>query len=171
MVKCARHGWIGRFGNRLSGLSLVHGADAAAAAVALVETSSATGAYFVDDGDPESETASAATAAPEDGIARSHPWGYALDELHAALERVLRRRIRTLAVPLGVLRGAARLVGTRRATRSPLLNPDRLADLATDGWVCSGARLRRDTAFRPRFDLVRGLQDTVDFYRGARWLT
>jgi hypothetical protein len=63
------------------------------------------------------------------------------------------------------------LIGTRRAARFPLLAPDRLADFDAAGWVCSGERLRRDTAFRPQFDLVRGLQDTVDFYRGHRWLT
>jgi nucleoside-diphosphate-sugar epimerase len=146
LFRMARRGWSIRLNGGPAALSLVDGRDAAAAAVALLETEDARGPYFVDDG-------------------RAYGFG----ELADALALALRRPVRCLPLPLGLLRGAARLAG-RRAARLPLLHPDRLADLDVPGWVCDGGRLRRETGFRPRHDLRGGFTDTLAFYRRHGWL-
>lgn len=139
LFKAARLGITARIGRSMSGLSMVHGRDAARAAVRLLETPTAEGAYFVDDGHT----------------------GYDWPELAAALARTMQRRVWLLSLPLGLLKFLARLVPCRTAARSPILNADRLRDLDTPGWVCDGARLVRDTGFAPEFDLVTGFADTV----------
>jgi nucleoside-diphosphate-sugar epimerase len=160
LFKVARCGWTGRLGGNLRGLSLVDGRDCAAAALALLTTPSASGIYFVDDG-----------PGPEDRAAchRRFAWGHDWDEISSALEVVYRRRLRRVRVPLTLLRLLAALPTPGR-TRSPVVHPDRLRDLAAAGWVCSAARLRHDTGWRPRYDLPRGFQETRDFLEREGWL-
>jgi nucleoside-diphosphate-sugar epimerase len=161
LLRAAARGWTARFGDRMQGLSLVDGRDAATAAVALLEAPGATGVYHLDDGPgPDG---------PRDP-GRRWPWGYDWDELRTTLTHLFVRPVRRLRVPLGLLRLASRLAGERRRRSSPVLHPDRIRDLDTPGWVCTAARLRADTPWRPRFDLASGLRDTLDFYRRRGWM-
>ena len=148
LFRLALRGWTGHFGNRLTGLSLVHGGDAAAAAVTLLETRSATGPYFVDDGRA----------------------GYDWSALAEVLGHVADRKIRTLAIPLNLVKLVAWLAGRTRAGRSPVLNRDRILDLDTEGWVCEGSHLVKATGFRARWNATRGFAETLDFYREEGWL-
>ena len=148
LFRVARRGWTVRLGRQLAALSLVDGRDAAAAAVALLAAPDARGVYYVDDG----------------------RLGYALPELTAALAVAVQRPVRTLQVPLGLLQLASRLLGHSLAARSPVLNPDRLTDLAQTGWVCDGGRLATETGFRPKYDAKRGLSETYAAYRREGWL-
>lgn len=148
LLRLAIRGWTGRLGHRMTGLSLVDGRDAAAAAVALLETRSATGPYFVDDGRT----------------------GYDWTAMAEALGQMAGRRIRTLTLPLGILKLLSRLAGSSLAGRSALLNRDRIRDLDTEGWVCDGSRLVASTGFRAQWDATRGFADTLDFYREEGWL-
>jgi nucleoside-diphosphate-sugar epimerase len=143
LFKAARWGLTARIGRSLTGLSLVDGRDAAAAAVALLACDRAVGPYFVDDGQA----------------------GYSWPQLAAALGQATGRKVRVFPLPLELLRFAAAVVGRGRAARSPVLNADRLTDLEAQGWACDGARLRRDTGFQAQFDLVRGFRTTMDFLR------
>ncbi|MEN8006078.1 MAG: NAD(P)-dependent oxidoreductase [Candidatus Krumholzibacteriota bacterium] len=148
LIKLATHGWTGRLGRRMTGLSLVDGRDAAAAAVDLLETDAASGTFFVDDGKT----------------------GYDWSALNAALEKMAGRRVRTIQLPLVVLKILSFLAGRSRAARSPVLNRDRIRDLQTEGWVCDGGRLAAATGFRARRDAARGFAETLDFYREEGWL-
>jgi nucleoside-diphosphate-sugar epimerase len=143
LFKAARWGLTARIGQSITGLSLVDGRDAAAAALALLASEQAVGPYFVDDGQA----------------------GYSWPQLAAALGQAAGRKVRVLPLPLGLLKLAAAVVGRGRAARSPVLNADRLADLDAEGWACDGSRLNRDTGFRAQFDLERGFRTTMDFLR------
>ncbi len=147
MFRLAARGWSVRLSGACEPVSLVDGRDAAAAAVALVESPAAAGSYFVDDG-------------------RGYGWREITDALAAASGR----RLTTLRAPLGALRAAARVIGPRRAARSALLNPERLGTFAAPAWLCSGERLRRDTGFEAERDLERGFRETLEFYRRAGWV-
>jgi len=146
LIKAALKGWTIRPGS-LQGLSLVDGRDAAAAAVALLEHPRALGAYFVDDGH----------------------LGYSFDELAAVLAEVAGRTVRTLRIPLWVMKTASFLIG-RGAVHSPVLNRDRIHDLDAPGWVCDGSRLVEETGFRPQRSAAVGLAETLAFYREEGWL-
>ena len=75
-----------------------------------------------------------------------------------------------MTVPLWVVTAARHLAPSPLRTTSPVLHPDRAGDLAQPGWVCTAARLRQDTDWRPAHDLASGLRDTLDFYRRRGWL-
>lgn len=161
LLRAAARGWTARLGRSMSGLSLVHGLDAATAAVALLDTPSASGVYHVDDGPgPDG---------PRDP-GRRWPWGYDWDELHTSLTWLYGRMVRRVEIPLGLLRLASQLAGARRRASSPVLHPDRIRDLDTPGWVCAADRLRRETGWLPAYDLASGLRDTLDFYRRRGWM-
>jgi len=161
LLRAAARGWTASFGRRFDGLSLVHGRDAANAAVALLETATARGSYYLDDGPgPDG---------PSDP-GRRWVWGYEWDEVVRVLGGLFGRPVRSLTVPVGALRLASRLVGARRRQTSMLLHPDRLEDLAAPGWVCAAGRLRADTSWRPGFDVASGFRDTLSFYRRHGWL-
>ncbi len=138
LLKVAARGWTARLGRHLTGLSLVDGRDAAGAALALLQTPAAEGIYFVADAQV----------------------GYDWDQMRDALSTAVARTIRRVEVPLGALRLAGNLARLLGSEASLLLNPDRMRDLDTDGWVCDGSRLTRDTGFA----------ETLDFYRKHGWL-
>ncbi|HOX25889.1 MAG TPA: NAD(P)-dependent oxidoreductase [Candidatus Krumholzibacteria bacterium] len=161
LLRAAARGWTARLGARLTGFSLVHGRDAATAAVALLETATARGRYYLDDGPGPAEPA---------GPGRRWPWGYDWDEVRQALAGLFQRPVRSFRLPVGALRLASRLAGERLRHASPVLNPDRLADLDAVGWVCAATKLREETAWRPAYDLASGLRDTLAFYRRQGWL-
>ena len=148
LLRLAKAGWTVRLGRTMSGLSLVDGRDAAAAAVALLECPAAEGVFFVDDGIR----------------------GYDHDGLVAALAAAAGRRVRTAPVPLWPLSVASRLFGRGPAGRLPVLNPDRLRDLSAEGWACDGRRLEQVTGFRANWNAARGLADTMAFNRELGWL-
>ncbi len=148
LVRLACRGWTARLGRRLQALSLVDGRDAAAAVVAVARTPAARGTFFVDDG------------------RRGYDWV----ALRAALAAAAGRPVRSVTVPLGVLRFAGRLAGGWKPGRPSVLGPDRLADLDVDGWVCDGGRLAATTGFRATRDAAASLADALRFYRQAGWL-
>ena len=148
LFSLARRGWTGRIGRSLTGLSLVHGSDAAAAAVDLLETPAAVGPYFVDDGQT----------------------GYGWDALAAALGQMAGRKVSVLPIPLGLLKFFSWIIGSRRASRSVVMNRDRIRDLESCGWVCRGDKLTAATGFRARYTAKAGFADTLDFYLKEGWL-
>lgn len=146
LFKAARRGLTARLGN-VQEMSLVDGRDAAAAAVLLATDARAEGVWYVDDG---------------------HAYDFA--DLAHEVGRVWRRGVKTLPIPMWLLRTAAVLVGPGRAARLPLLAPDRLRDAAQVAWSCDGAKLRNRLGFSPEFDLRRGFASTYDWYRAEGWL-
>ncbi len=146
LFRMARRGWIAHPG-RVASLSLVDGRDAAAAVALLMADPRAKGAWFVDDG---------------------REYGFA--DLAAALGDAWERRVRTLRLPLPLLRAAAGLARLTTGRPPAVLGPDRIRDLSVPGWVCSGARLREELGYRAERDLTRGFAETLQFYREAGWI-
>ncbi len=87
-----------------------------------------------------------------------------------ALGEMAGRRIRTLKVPLCLLKSISRLAGSSRAARSPVLNRDRISDLESVGWVCDGSRLKAATGFQAQRNAALGFTETLEFYRKEGWL-
>jgi len=148
LLKTASRGWTARLGNRLTGLSLVDGRDAAAAIVALLATPSANGVYFVADTNT----------------------GYDWAQIREALAAATQRTVRQFELPLWTLRVAARIASQTTTPAAVILSPDRLRDLTCDGWVCDGSRLTAATGFIAQKTAATGFRDTLNFYRKHRWL-
>lgn len=50
------------------------------------------------------------------------------------------------------------------------LNPDKLNELYPDYWVCSNEKVRERLAFKPRYEMMEGMADTVRWYKEQRWI-
>ncbi len=148
LLKLAIKGWNVRFSGPMQGLSLVHGHDAARAAVTLLENASAEGVFFVDDGKA----------------------GYTWDDLATALGTACERRVRVMSVPLGSLKFLAAMLRPLLGGGISVLRRDRIRDLDVPGWACDGSRLREVTGFAAEYDAATGFADALAFYREQQWL-
>ncbi len=95
-------------------------------------------------------------------------WG----DLLSAAGRAMGKRFVTVKVPLPLVRAVAAVAdGVGRLRRKPtILNLDKVKEARCEAWTCSDAKARRKLGYRPRFDLERGVTDTMAFYRKAGWL-
>ncbi len=129
--------------------TLIEVADAARAVVLAAERDGAAGrTFFV--GHP----------APQNALT-------VLDEL----ARIAGRTERPRRVPASLLTAAA--VGGELAWRLgfvPLIDRARLAELRSEGWVCSVARARDELGFTASTPLPEGLSATWHWYRAAGWV-
>ena len=97
--------------------------------------------------------------------------GYAWNEIHAAVQAALGRRVLRLPVPGAVVGAAGRVsewVGGLRGTVPPLTR-DR-AEAARHAWACSVERAAERFGYAPRVGLAEGMAETVAWYRNEGWL-
>ena len=132
-------------------VSIIHGADLAAAIVRALDHEHPSGSIFH----------------VLDGPARRF----------RDLAEAVRLAQGTPAVTVSLSRdtlGAARWLGRRFLRWFPgmpaWMHPDSIELLAATGWSCSDARIRQTLDWAPRIPLVEGLAGTVDWYRDAGWL-
>ena len=50
------------------------------------------------------------------------------------------------------------------------LNLDKLNEILPDYWICSNHKAKSILGFQPEYDLTRGLENTVTWYRNHRWI-
>jgi nucleoside-diphosphate-sugar epimerase len=132
-------------------VSLIHGADLAAAIVAATEAVGLDPVYELDDG---------------------HPGGYAWMEIGAGLSAALGRSVRMVRVPRVLLTGIAAGVELHRRVAGSLtaLSFAKVPELYHADWAARGPRLETRTAWKPAFDLTKGFTDTLAWYRAIGWL-
>ncbi len=97
------------------------------------------------------------------------------NELSAHIGRILKKSYKSFNVPLGIVRiaallgdGLARLTG--KSFLPPIVSTDKLKEAGVPGWVCSNRKIRQRLGFKPRFDIEKGLKNTVQFYLISGWL-
>lgn len=97
----------------------------------------------------------------------AHPEVLTAEAFAGHVARAVGRPTRPLRVPSSTLALAAtlgELAGQVTGT-APLLNRQRLIDLAQPAWLCSAAALERDAGWRPRTDAAEGTRRTASWYR------
>jgi len=131
-------------------LSLVYGADAAAACVAALTVDHESGrAYYV-----------------EDGAVYTQP------QMAELLERVLGKKALRLNVPIRVVKWASygsQLYG-RAFDRAVMLTPDKVNELGAPHWVCSSEPIRRELGWKSTMQWEEGARQTADWYRKEGWI-
>jgi len=151
MFKAASLGFCTYPAARESRVSLIHGADLAAAIVAAAEAALPDPVYELDDG---------------------HASGYAWAEIGAGLSAALRRSVRMIRVPRPVLTAIAGGVEVHRRVAGSLtaLSLAKVPELYHRDWAAQGPRPEAQTGWKPTFDLTRGFADTLAWYRAIGWL-
>jgi nucleoside-diphosphate-sugar epimerase len=151
MFKAAALGFCTYPAARSARVSLIHGADLAAAIVAATERPLPDPVYELDDGQ-----------------AGGHAW----TEIGAGLSAALGRPVRMIRVPRPALTAIAAGVELHRRVAGSLtaLSLAKVPELYHPDWVAQGPRLEAPTGWKPAFDLTKGFADTLAWYRAIGWL-
>jgi nucleoside-diphosphate-sugar epimerase len=151
MFKAASLGFCTYPAARQGRVSLIHGADLAAAIVAAAETTLPDPIYELDDG---------------------HAGGYAWTEIGEGLSAALGRSVRMIRVPRSVLTAIAGGVEVHRRIAGSLtaLSLAKVPELYHRDWAAQGPRLEARSGWRPAFGLTKGFADTLAWYRAIGWL-
>ena len=75
-------------------------------------------------------------------------------------------------VPQGIISVAASgLTAMSKLTgRSYPLNQDKVNEIFADYWTCSNEKARAQLGFQPQFELSKGMDDAIAWYRSKNWL-
>lgn len=97
---------------------------------------------------------------------------YSYDEIVNAMMKMIGVRALHLKIPFVVAQCVAwSLQGLSRITgKSYPMNPDKLHDLKPDYWICSTERARNELGFETRYDLEKGMRETIEWYLKEGWL-
>lgn len=150
VFRLARLGIAPVFGDGTQELSAVHGADLAAALVAVAAGSATAGRVYY---------ACHAEVVTSSGFVR-------------AVAAAMGRKVAVVGLPATVA-GALLTVtemGARVAGQTTILTRDKAREFFQPAWTGDPTPLERDTGWQARYDLAAGLADTYRWYRNAGWL-
>ncbi|TMA29643.1 MAG: NAD-dependent epimerase/dehydratase family protein [Deltaproteobacteria bacterium] len=147
-----KNGVLPVIGDRRNTLSVVYGADCAAALVRAVTSNGAPSGrtYFVDDG----------------AI-------YTQGELAAEAERAMGRRAFLrfdMPIPVVQVAAAATQVWGKLTGTAQMLTLDKVRELKQHHWVCSGEGARKELGWAPKVGWAQGVVEAVKWYRAEGWL-
>ena len=122
------------------GLSFIYASDLARAVYDAMSSSLVNREYFISDG-----------------------FYYTAEEFSGIVKSILRRRTVRVTVPPGLFRFVSALSEDLFSLWNgrPFLNRDRAVILGSRNWKCDPSPLFRDLGFTPRYDLRKGLQETL----------
>jgi len=149
-LKTISKGWNPVVGRVRRELSLIYVKDLVNAMVeAVTQPTSKENIFFVTDGN-------------------SYEW----DEVAQATMKILKVRARTVVIPEMVMFPAACLMEILAClgTRPALLNRQKVKEICETSWTASSKKFFSSHSFRPHYDLNRGLNESVDWYKKNRWI-
>jgi dihydroflavonol-4-reductase len=138
------------FGDGAQELSAVHATDLAEALVAVGMSPTTAGSVYIP----------------------CHPEIFTSAELGSTIAATMGHSVTTVRIPAWA--GRALLSVTERASRiarqPTILTTDKANEFFQPAWTGNPESLTRDTGWRARYDLARGLAETYAWYRRAGWL-
>lgn len=98
---------------------------------------------------------------------------YTDKEYTALVKKVLNKKhVLSLKIPLFVLKGISSIAEQiSKLTKKPYtLNRDKFKIMKQRNWECDIEPLKRDLGFCPKYNLEKGLQESVEWYKENGWL-
>ncbi len=97
---------------------------------------------------------------------------YNRDELAIITKKILNKKTFRFTVPVGVVRMLASLMETlyARSKKSPLLYRERVGELTAPNWNCSIANAQQYLGYKPKYDLEKGVTESLKWYKEHNWL-
>jgi nucleoside-diphosphate-sugar epimerase len=130
-------------------LTFIYVKDLARLVFNALESSSSNKAYFVSDGSI-----------------------YKNRDLGNYISRCLKRKSLHVAVPLFLAKNIAGLFELFSAfsKKAPILSVEKLSELSATNWNCNIQPLIEDFNFKAEYDLEKGINETIDWYKNEGWL-
>lgn len=97
---------------------------------------------------------------------------YLDSEFAAITKQVLHKRTLKLKFPLFIVRWISAFLDSfgRMIGKQFTLNNDKFAILAARNWECDIENLKKDLDFDPKYDLQKGVEETIAWYKQEKWL-
>lgn len=97
---------------------------------------------------------------------------YLDSEFAAITKQVLHKRTLKLKFPLFIVRWISAFLDSfgRMIGKQFTLNNDKFAILAARNWECDIEDLKKDLDFDPKYDLQKGVEETIAWYKQEKWL-
>lgn len=97
---------------------------------------------------------------------------YAWEEVSQTAMKILNVRARTVIIPEMVMFPAACLmeIFACLGSRPALLNRQKAKEICEESWTASAKKFFASHSFEPQYDLNRGLEETVRWYKKNTWL-
>ncbi len=137
-------GWAPMLGGTFS---LIYVTDAVRAALLALKTDLPSGTtYFISDGRC-----------------------YTFRALADTWEKITGKKVRTIRVPF-LIGLVIALFYSWLKREGTIFNPDKIREMCQMCWVCSSERTRKDLGFEPEYDLCRGGEITLRWYKEKGWM-
>ncbi len=87
-------------------------------------------------------------------------------------KRILNKKTFRFHVPVNLVRSIAWLLEqpAKITGNYPALNLEKVSILESMNWKCDITPLKNDLGFEPEYDLEKGLEDTLNWYKENKWL-
>ncbi|HFA50580.1 MAG TPA: NAD(P)-dependent oxidoreductase [Bacteroidetes bacterium] len=87
-------------------------------------------------------------------------------------KRILNKKTLRFHVPVGLVRSIAWLLEqpAKVTGKYPALNLEKVSILESMNWKCDISALKKDLNFEPEYDLEKGLEETLEWYKKNNWL-
>lgn len=97
---------------------------------------------------------------------------YLDSEFAAITKQVLHKRTLKLKFPLFIVRWISAFLDSfgRMIGKQFTLNNDKFVILAARNWECDIEDLKKDLDFDPKYDLQKGVEETIAWYKQEKWL-
>ncbi|HLR01085.1 MAG TPA: NAD(P)-dependent oxidoreductase [Sphingobacterium sp.] len=85
---------------------------------------------------------------------------------------VFNKKLLRVHIPVGIVRAAAELMQIvyRKSDKTPILYPERIQELTAESWACDITSAVEELAYKPKYDLDKGLKRTLRWYKENNWL-
>lgn len=95
---------------------------------------------------------------------------YDTEKLFNIIKKELNRKTVKITIPIGVLRLAADVTERFNKGKISILNRDKISELVAENWNCSIKKAQDELSFTPRYDLKKGMKDTIRWYKINQWI-
>jgi nucleoside-diphosphate-sugar epimerase len=87
-------------------------------------------------------------------------------------KKILNKKTLKFHLPLSIVKVLASTFDFlySKSSNTPVLNKEKLAELTAVNWVCNIEQAKLDLGYQPKFDLERGLTETLTWYKHNHWL-
>jgi len=149
LLKTLNSGFDPYIGNFIQQLSFVHARDVADVAVKSLLINETTGIYNITDGN-----------------------SYDRYQFSDIAREILKKKAIRFHLPMPMVRSLAFVLETTNGwlKKPSVLSREKLLEIAAKNWICDVSKAKRELGFAPKFDLRKGLEDSISWYTKNNWL-
>jgi nucleoside-diphosphate-sugar epimerase len=97
---------------------------------------------------------------------------YSRYEFAKYIKSELQKKTTKIYLPLSITKSfaAAFEVTNKLLNRVSIINKDKINELAAANWVCDITKAQEELKFNPEYSLEKGLKESINWYKKAKWL-